>query len=85
MDNKIKQIIFSNLKVEVLNYEDDDNTYVRLSDDTVVYEKDLLEKTIDTLKESLNEAIYDNSFHYAREVLDSLEDIIGYYKDEWCA
>lgn len=85
MNNRIKEIILEYLNLEVVDYVEDSDTNLIFSDEKIRHEKDVLDETIQSMKEELNEALDDFNFYYAKKITDDLESLAIYYEENWLA
>lgn len=85
MNYNIKSIILEYLGLEIIDYVEGSDTHLIFSDNETRHEKDVLDETIESMKEKLSEALEDNNFYCARRIISSLEDIMEYYEENWLA
>lgn len=85
MNTTIKGLIKKYYGLNVEEYDCNKEDVLLLSSGSYIHELDLLNDTIEIMKNKLNEFICDNSFNDARNILNDLDHMVSYYFENWTA
>lgn len=85
MSKKIKEIVARYMDVKVIDYDENDDCVLILSDGEKKHEADLLEETISAMRCLINTSIELREFDETKRTMKDLEPILDYYHNNWCA
>lgn len=78
----IERIVEKYLNEEIVSIEEDDTVVLK---DRKVFEKDLLEETIDKIKLAINDCLEEDKFRKSARIIEDLIRLHEYYEYEWMA